>query len=80
MHDVHDRQPRIGSDMIDAAGFKFFPDVTAVRQLESRGIATSAVTDIVLPAEMGLVTALSVACPVPIQITSNRSLIVRLCS
>ncbi len=48
MHDVHDPQRRIGSDAIDAAGFKFLPDVTAIRQLESRGIAASAVTDIVL--------------------------------
>ena len=48
MHDVNDPQRRIGSVAIDAAGFKFLPDVTAVRQLESRGIASSAVTDIVL--------------------------------
>ncbi len=48
MHDVRDPQRRIGSDAIDAAGFKFLPDVTAIRQLESRGIAASSVTDIVL--------------------------------
>jgi glyoxylase-like metal-dependent hydrolase (beta-lactamase superfamily II) len=48
MHDIRDPQRRIGSDAIDAAGFKFLPDATAIRQLESRGIAASAVTDIVL--------------------------------
>lgn len=45
MHDVRDPQLRIGSDAIDAAGFKFLPNVTAVSQLESRGITTSAVTE-----------------------------------
>jgi glyoxylase-like metal-dependent hydrolase (beta-lactamase superfamily II) len=48
MHDVRNPQLRIGSDAIDSAGFKFLPNVTAVSQLESRGITTSAVTDIVL--------------------------------
>ncbi|MEL6109548.1 MAG: MBL fold metallo-hydrolase [Planctomycetota bacterium] len=48
MHDVLDPEPRIGADVIDAAGFRFLPDVTAVRQLKSQGIAASMVTDIVL--------------------------------
>jgi len=48
MHDVRDPQRRIGSAVIDAAGYKLLPDLTAVRQLESRGITASAVTDIVL--------------------------------
>lgn len=48
MQDVADPQQRIGTAAIEAAGFKFLPDVTAIRQLQSRGIAASAVTDIVL--------------------------------
>lgn len=48
MHDIDDPESRIGCDAIEAAGFKFLPDITAIRQLESRGIAASAVTDIVL--------------------------------
>ncbi len=48
MHDVRDPLRRVGSDVIDAAGFKFLANVTAIRQLESRGLSASAVTDIVL--------------------------------
>lgn len=48
MHDVADPEHRIGADAINAAGFRFLPDVTAIRQLNSRGIAVSDVTDIVL--------------------------------
>lgn len=48
MHDVSDPEQRIGRDAIDAAGFQFLPDVTAVRQLQSRAIVAAAVTDIVL--------------------------------
>ncbi len=48
MHDVADPQRRIGAAAIEAAGFKFLPDLTAIRQLQSRGISASAVTDIVL--------------------------------
>jgi len=48
MHDVDAPQHRIGANAIDAAGFKFLPEVTAVRQLMARGIPASAVTDIVL--------------------------------
>lgn len=48
MHDIADPERRIGASAIDAAGFKFLPDVTAIRQLQARGIAASSVTDIVL--------------------------------
>ena len=48
MHDVAAPQSRIGPEVIEAAGFRFLPDVTAIRQLQARGIAASAVTDIVL--------------------------------
>lgn len=48
MQDVANPEFRIGTDAIEAAGFKFLPDVTAIRQLKSRGIAASSVTDIVL--------------------------------
>ncbi|MCA9038226.1 MAG: MBL fold metallo-hydrolase [Planctomycetaceae bacterium] len=48
MHDVNDPHQRIGAETIDAAGFKFLPEATAIRQLVSLGISASAVTDIVL--------------------------------
>ena len=48
MQDVTNPEYRIGADAIDAAGFKFLPEVTAIRQLKTRGIAASSVTDIVL--------------------------------
>lgn len=48
MHDVDDPNSRIGREAIDAAGFKFLAEVTAVRQLASRGIAPTDVSDIVL--------------------------------
>lgn len=48
LHDIADPLTRIGRDVIDAAGFKFLPAVTAVRQLEALGIAPTQVTDIVM--------------------------------
>ena len=48
MLDISDPQRRIGAETIDVAGFKFLPEVTASHQLQARGIAVSAVTDIVL--------------------------------
>lgn len=48
LHDIADPLTRIGRDVINAAGFKFLPDVTAVRQLASLGIAPADVTDIVM--------------------------------
>ncbi|MBL8892743.1 MAG: MBL fold metallo-hydrolase [Planctomycetaceae bacterium] len=48
MHDIVAPEQRIGSAAVDAAGFKFLPEVTAIRQLESRGMSASSVTDIVL--------------------------------
>lgn len=48
LRDIAAPEHRIGKAAIDAAGFKFLPAVTAIRQLESRGIAATAVTDIVL--------------------------------
>lgn len=48
MHDVSDPHNRIGREVIDAAGFRFLPEVTAIRQLSMLGIAQSDVTDIVL--------------------------------
>lgn len=48
MQDVAAPEQRIGAAAIEAAGFKFLPDLTAIRQLQSRGITASAVTDIVL--------------------------------
>lgn len=48
MHDVNDPEQRIGTEAIDAAGFQFLPESTAIRQLEALGLAASDVTDIVL--------------------------------
>lgn len=48
IHDIAEPERRIGTDAIDAAGFKFLPHVTAIRQLEARGIDSRYVTDIVL--------------------------------
>lgn len=48
MHDIQEPEIRIGRDVIEAAGFKFLSEVTAVHQLETLGIAATDVTDIVL--------------------------------
>jgi glyoxylase-like metal-dependent hydrolase (beta-lactamase superfamily II) len=48
MQDVYRPVERVGLQAIEAAGFQFLPQVTAVRQLESLGIAAADVTDIVL--------------------------------
>ncbi len=48
MSDIADPHGRIGTDAIEAAGFRFIPAVTAVAQLRSQGLEADAVTDIVL--------------------------------
>lgn len=48
MHDIHDPLKRIGKVAIDAAGFQFRPETTALHQLEQLGLSANFVTDIVL--------------------------------
>lgn len=48
MHDIADPGTRIGFDAIEAAGFRFLPDVTAIRQLALMNFSPKDVTDIVL--------------------------------
>lgn len=48
MHDCKDPNGRIGRDAAEAMGFQFHPSVTAVRQLEERGLDPSRVEHIVL--------------------------------
>jgi len=48
LRDIADPCNRIGSDSIDAAGFKLLPEWTAINQLDVLGIPSSAVTDIIL--------------------------------
>jgi glyoxylase-like metal-dependent hydrolase (beta-lactamase superfamily II) len=48
MHDIADPEGRIGAEAIRGAGFQFIPSVTAVAQLQLRGIHAAAVSDIVL--------------------------------
>jgi glyoxylase-like metal-dependent hydrolase (beta-lactamase superfamily II) len=48
LHDIADPDVRIGRDAIDAAGFQFLPDVTAIRQLALMNISPRNVTDIIL--------------------------------
>lgn len=46
--DIQEPEKRIGSEMIDIAGFQFEESDTAARQIESLGFSTSDVTDIIL--------------------------------
>jgi glyoxylase-like metal-dependent hydrolase (beta-lactamase superfamily II) len=48
MHDIANPEERIGIEAIQAAGFQFLPQFTAIRQLESLGFSADDVTDIVL--------------------------------
>lgn len=47
-HDIADPLARIGREAIDAAGFQFIDDLTAIRQIERLGYQAEDVTDIVL--------------------------------
>ncbi|MEM1330782.1 MAG: MBL fold metallo-hydrolase [Planctomycetota bacterium] len=46
--DCADPEARLGRELIDLAGFRFDPELAAVRLLASRGISPERVTDIVL--------------------------------
>ncbi|QDV62626.1 Metallo-beta-lactamase superfamily protein [Crateriforma conspicua] len=48
MLDIEQPVPRIGRAAIDAAGFQFIPECTALCQIESLGLSQTSVTDIVL--------------------------------
>jgi len=48
MHDIANPEERIGIEAIQAAGFQFLPQFTAIRQLESLGFSADDVSDIVL--------------------------------
>ncbi|XPV69813.1 MAG: MBL fold metallo-hydrolase [Halarcobacter sp.] len=48
LKDIEDPVNRIGQEAIDDAGFKFLPEVTAVKQLENLGYKPESVTDIIL--------------------------------
>ncbi len=48
LHDVNAPEERIGPAAIQTAGFRFIPELTAVRQLQTMGLDAGDVTDIVL--------------------------------
>jgi len=48
MHDIANPEERIGIEAIQAAGFQFLPQFTAIRQLELLGFSADDVSDIVL--------------------------------
>lgn len=48
LHDILEPVKRVGQPAIDAAGFQFREDLTAIRQIEKMGYSSSAVTDIIL--------------------------------
>lgn len=48
LHDIDEPERRIGNELIEAAGFQFNENHTAVSQLASRGISPDDVTDIIL--------------------------------
>ncbi|MCG8456567.1 MAG: MBL fold metallo-hydrolase [Holophagales bacterium] len=48
LHDIADPDARIGRAAIDAAGFQFLPEATAIRQLAALSIRPADVTDIIL--------------------------------
>ncbi len=48
LHDIAERQTRIGQERIDAAGYQFQESLTALRQIEQMGFDADQVTDIVL--------------------------------
>jgi glyoxylase-like metal-dependent hydrolase (beta-lactamase superfamily II) len=48
LQDIANPLERIGREAVDAAGFQFHEDLTAIRQIERRGFRAADVTDIVL--------------------------------
>ncbi len=48
LYDIAEPEKRVGQPAIEAAGFQFREDLTAIRQIEKMGYPVSAVTDIIL--------------------------------
>lgn len=48
MHDIREPMKRVGKEAIEAAGFQFRSETTAIQQIQAMGLTADNVTDIVL--------------------------------